>query len=85
MHGCWVLPVFIDTERYCVAVAKALSIFPPIAGRLCKFPDTNGRKGEIYLRLTNSGIPISIVDDYSSETFPMGPVCEWMMYFHPFG
>lgn len=80
MHGAWVLPAFIDIERFCVALGKTLSIFPPIAGRLCKFPDTNGRKGEVYLRLTNSGIPVSVVDDYNTDHFPMGPVCKSMTY-----
>lgn len=74
MHGAWVLPAFIDVERFCVAVAKTLSIFPGVAGRLCKLPDTGGKKGDIYLRLTNSGVPVSVVDDYTTERFPMGHV-----------
>ncbi|TDL16836.1 hypothetical protein BD410DRAFT_794938 [Rickenella mellea] len=66
MEGVWVLPTFIDVKRYNEALSKALSIFPPVAGRLRKFPDTDGVRGSIYIQLTNSGIPVSVMDDYEA-------------------
>lgn len=71
MHGAWVLPTSIDFERYKQALAQTLSVFPPVAGRLCKKPDTEATKGDIYIELNNKGIPVSVVDDYDTERFPM--------------
>ncbi|CAL1709917.1 unnamed protein product [Somion occarium] len=71
MQGLWVLPTFIDIEQWKQALAKTLSIFPPAAGRLRKKPDTASGKGDIYLELNNNGITVSLVDDYTTERFPM--------------
>ncbi|TDL21728.1 hypothetical protein BD410DRAFT_898794 [Rickenella mellea] len=66
MEGAWILPAVIDIKRYNDALAKALTVFRPVAGRLRKFPDTGTKKGGVYIQLTNSGIPVSVVDDYET-------------------
>ncbi len=66
MEGAWILPAMIDIKRYNEALAKALIVFRPVAGRLRKFPDTETEKGDIYIQLTNSAIPVSIVDDHET-------------------
>lgn len=79
MEGLWVLPTFIDVGRYNMALGKALSFFSPAAGRLRRLPNKeDGRPGETYIRLTNSGIPVSVVDNYELESFPIPDetVCE---------
>ncbi|TDL15525.1 hypothetical protein BD410DRAFT_808852 [Rickenella mellea] len=60
----WVLPTFIDITRHNEALSKTLQKFPPVAGRLRKLPDTDRAKGSIYIQLTNSAIPVSVVENY---------------------
>ncbi|CAL1696234.1 unnamed protein product [Somion occarium] len=74
MHGAWVLPTSIDIQRYMAALSNTLSIFAPVAGRLCKKPDTEKGKGDIFLKLNNAGVPVSVVNDYHTERFPMETV-----------
>ncbi|TDL16837.1 hypothetical protein BD410DRAFT_794940 [Rickenella mellea] len=66
MEGAWILPTMIDIKRYNEALAKALIVFKPVAGLLRKFPDTETKKGDIYIHLTNSAIPVSVVDDHET-------------------
>ena len=75
MLGAWVLPTSVDMDRYKIALSKALSVFPPVAGRLCKYPDTDNSRGDMYIKLINGGVPVSVIDDYETEQFPIGPIC----------
>ncbi|KAJ7122980.1 hypothetical protein C8R44DRAFT_785106 [Mycena epipterygia] len=74
MDGLFILPEFIDIERWNDSLAKALALFPPVAGRLRTSPSNAGKKGGVYLQLTNSGIPVSVVDDYETTEFPLDSV-----------
>lgn len=70
----FVLPTFIDLDLWSSAFADALSGFPPAAGRLRRFPDTNGVKGDMYIKLANSGVPVTVVDDHLTQRSPFQTV-----------
>lgn len=74
MEGIWILPAPIDTAHFQVALGKALQLFPPVAGRLRKSPDTKSTRGSLYIELTNDGVPVSVVDDEESSGFPFDTV-----------
>ncbi len=71
MQGAWLLPSWINIQCYNIALAKTLSIFPPVAGRMCRYPDEGNTKGDIYLKLNHAGITVAVTDDYNTEEFPM--------------
>lgn len=64
------LPTFIDLDRWNVALSRTLNKFPPVAGRLRKAKDVVGVKGGIYIQLTNDGIPVTVVDDFETSSWP---------------
>ena len=74
MESIWVLPSCVDIERWKSALAEALSIFPAVAGRLCAYPDTESDRGDTYIQLTNSAIPVTVVDDFETRKFPFRDV-----------
>ncbi|KAJ7125343.1 hypothetical protein C8R44DRAFT_980526 [Mycena epipterygia] len=74
MDGLFILPEFIDIERWKDALSKTLALYPPVAGRLRTSPSKDGKKGGVYIELTNSGVPVSVVDDYESTEFPLTSV-----------
>ena len=61
-------------DRWNSALAEALSIFSPVAGRLCAYPDTESDRGDTYIQLTNSAIPVTVVDDFETRKFPFRDV-----------
>jgi len=61
-----IIPEILDIERFNVALSEALSSFPLPAGRLVR-PDTPDATWMI--RLTNSGVPVSVVDSDADEIF----------------
>ena len=79
-----IIPEILDIERFNLALAEALSSFPLPAGRLvrptvpdepwtvrpCFFPPLPRTNHGIQIRLTNSGVPVSIVDNDTDEIFP---------------
>ncbi|KAF9647752.1 hypothetical protein BDM02DRAFT_2523331 [Thelephora ganbajun] len=62
-----VIPEILDVERFNVALSKALSSFPHLAGRLVR-PDTPDAPWKI--RLTNSEVPVSLIDSDADEIVP---------------
>ena len=79
-----IVPEFLDVERFNIALTGALSSFPLPAGRLVRpptpdapwmvcpcflFPLPRTNHG-IQIRLTNSGVPVSVVDSDADEIFP---------------
>ena len=76
MYCIWLLPSWIDLDRYNEALAKALSLVPTVAGRMCQFPDEGKNKGDVYIKLTNDAIPVTVVDDYHTDRFPLTHVGE---------
>jgi len=66
-----IIPELLDIGRFNAALSKALSSFPLLAGRLVR-PDS--LEAPWRIRLTNSGVPVSLVDSDADEIAPTDSV-----------
>jgi len=73
-----IIPGDLDIERFGVALSKALSRFPHLAGRLVR-PNTPDAPWAI--RLTNSGVPVSVIDSDADEILPTDSTAQTSLPF----
>jgi len=79
-----IIPEILDIERFNIALGESLSSFPLPTGRLvrpdrpdapwrvhlCFLPPLPRTNHGMQIRLTNSGVPVSVIDNDTDEIFP---------------